>query len=184
MFFFFKSMFLLCFHVDLAGSKLKSWPFCFTFADAALLLFLLLTISRANTNTQQDHAGLCFLKNVIYFFFLSRAGVGGNRGGFTNLAACMSSTPLSLSSPSLSKYMSLLCRRTNQRRFQFRRDSVEDPPPFLCSQPCFSASCLARNHRKVSSFSTHNMLKKWPAPFNSTQCVCVFKALLQSTHGY
>lgn len=67
----------------------------------------------------------------------------------------MSSTPFILSSLSFSKYMSLLWRSTNQRRFQFRRDSVDEPPPFLCSQPCFRASCLARNHRKVSSFRTH-----------------------------
>lgn len=76
-------------------------------------------------------------------------------GDLSYLAACMSSAPFILSSLSFSKYMSLLCRSTNQRRFQLRRDSVDEPPPFLCSQPCFKASCLARNHRKVSSLRTH-----------------------------
>lgn len=71
------------------------------------------------------------------------------------LALCMSSTPFIFSSPSFSKYMSLLWRNTNQRRFQLRRESVDEPPPFLCSQPCFRASCLVLNHRKVSSFRTH-----------------------------
>lgn len=67
----------------------------------------------------------------------------------------MSSAPFILSSLSFSKYMRRLWRSTNQRRFQLRRDSVDEPPPFLSSQPCFSASCLARNHRKVSSLRTH-----------------------------
>lgn len=73
----------------------------------------------------------------------------------TYLAVRISSVPLSFSSLSFSKYISRDCRRTNQRFFQFLLDSVDDPPPFLCSQPCLSASCLERNHKKVSSFRTH-----------------------------
>lgn len=73
----------------------------------------------------------------------------------TYLAVRTSTVPLSFSSLSFSKYISLDWRRTNQRRFQFLLDSVEEPPPFLCSQPCLRASCLERNHRKVSSLRTH-----------------------------
>lgn len=74
---------------------------------------------------------------------------------FTYLAVRISSVPLSFSSLSFSKYISLDCRRTNQRFFQFLLDKVDDPPPFLCSQPCLRASCFERNHKKVSSFKTH-----------------------------
>lgn len=81
--------------------------------------------------------------------------MGHLQGPSTYLAVRTSKVPLSLSSLSFSKYMSLDWRRTNQRFFQFLRDSVEEPPPFLCSQPCLRASCLERNHRKVSSLRTH-----------------------------
>lgn len=84
-----------------------------------------------------------------------RHPMGHLQGLSTYLAVRISKVPLSLSSLSFSKYMSLDWRRTNQRFFQFLRDSVEEPPPFLCSQPCLSASCLERNHRKVSSLRTH-----------------------------
>lgn len=71
----------------------------------------------------------------------------------------MSIVPFSFSSLSFSKYMSLESRRTNQRIFQFLRESVESPPPFLYSQPDFNDSCLERNHMKVSSFKTHQRLR-------------------------
>lgn len=77
---------------------------------------------------------------------------------WTYLAVRTSMVPFSFSSPSFSKYISLDCRRTNQRFFQFLLESVDDPPPFLWSQPCLSASCLERNHKKVSSFRTHQRL--------------------------
>lgn len=47
------------------------------------------------------------------------------------LAAQISMVPLSFSSLSFSKYISLDSRKTNQRIFQFRRDKVDIPPPFL-----------------------------------------------------
>ncbi len=71
----------------------------------------------------------------------------------------MSIVPFSFSSLSFSKYMSLESRRTNQRIFQFLRERVDRPPPFLYSQPDFNDSCLERNHMNVSSFRTHQRLR-------------------------
>lgn len=71
----------------------------------------------------------------------------------------MSIVPFSFSSLSLSKYMSLVSRRTNQRIFQFLRERVDRPPPFLYSQPDLNDSCLERNHMNVSSFRTHQRLR-------------------------
>ncbi|KAL0628762.1 Zinc finger protein [Plecturocebus cupreus] len=136
--------------------NLRPWPLPLTSASDVHI------ISMRHAGGEAQDPGSCRWKepaqrgSVMSYQHKPSSNPSGRQPGLATYFAVRTSTvPLSFSSLSFSKYISLDWRRTNQRFFQFLLDSVEEPPPFLWSQPCLRASCLERNHRKVSSLRTH-----------------------------